>query len=168
MSSGAQDKSAECMEMGRPVGEHGLLKAFEGVWRAEVKMWWDPDGEPQVSTGRMTNRLVLNGLFLEQDYADDAGMFSGRGFWGYNAVDKRWEGFWIDTMSPMMQTEHGTHDEAKGQWTMVGQMTDPGTGKPLMKRSVITKHGEDRHTLEMYFSTPEGEKKGMEISYTRA
>jgi hypothetical protein len=163
-----EERMAECMAHATAREEHALLRPFEGFWKATVKMWWDPEGEPQVSTGMMKNRLVLNGLFLEQEYGDDAGQFSGRGFWGYNTVDRRWEGFWIDSMISMMQTEHGVYDAAGRTWTMTGEMTDPGNGKRLTKRSVITVLGPDHHTMEMFFTTEKGEKKGMEIEYRRA
>jgi hypothetical protein len=168
MSTDMDAKMAECMAHATPREQHAMLKPFEGRWKATVRMWWAPEGEPNTSTGVMTNRLVLNGLFLEQDYADDSGHFSGKGFWGYNTVDQRWEGFWIDTMISMMQTEHGVYDAPTKTWTMTGAMTDPTTGALTTKRSVITAHTPDRHTMTMYFSSPKGEMKGMEIDYTRA
>ena len=160
-------KMAACMAHARPTDQHGLLRQFEGAWKAEVKMWMGP-GEPQVSTGTMTNTLILNGLFLEHDYRDDAGMFQGKGTWGYNTLDKRWEGQWLDTMASWMQLEQGHHDPATNSWHMVGQMTDPGTGQILIKRSLIRVVDENTHVMEMYFTTPLGENKGMEITYRRA
>ena len=50
---------------------------------------------------------------------------------------------------------------------MKGSMTNPQTGQPMAKRSVVTLIDNDRHSMEMYFESPEGEMKGMEIQYTR-
>jgi hypothetical protein len=157
--------------MGAPGAEHELLGPFVGTFRAEVKLWMGP-GEPQVSTGVMTNTLELGGKFLLQSYQGDPGEgpfpdFAGRGFWGYNKVDSLWEGVWIDTASTVMQTERGTVDAAGRVWTMEGRMTNPQDGSSLTKRSVITLVDDDHHTLEMYFETPGGEAKGMEIRYER-
>ena len=154
-----------------PTEEHERLAAFVGTFRSEVKMWMGP-GEPMVTTGTMVNELDLGGRFLRQTYEGDASdgpfpSFAGRGYWGYNTVDGRWEGFWIDTASTVMQTEAGTLDAGGRVWTMEGTMTNPQTGKPVVKRSVITLVDEDHHTMEMYFETPDGESKGMEIRYRR-
>ena len=66
-----------------------------------------------------------------------------------------------------MQFEYGQVDESGKIWTMTGEMTDPGSGQSTAKRSVITWIDEDHHSMEMYFQTPQGETKGMEIQYQR-
>jgi hypothetical protein len=162
------EKSEMCMQAAQPGPQHESLARFAGRWRAEVKIWMGP-GEPMVSTGVMTNTMVLGGRFLEQSYADDSGMFEGRGFWGYNNVDECYEGFWIDAMSTMFQLESGQHDASKDVYSMSGSMTNPETKQKMSKRSVITFVGPDEHTMEMFFS-PEGmpEMRSMHIRYTRA
>lgn len=151
--------------------EHARMEPFVGTFDAEVSLWMG-SGEPHVSTGTMTNELDLGGRFLKQTYEGDATedpfpAFAGRGYWGYNQTDKRWEGFWIDNASTMMQVEHGQLDDSGKVWTMQGEMTHPGTGKPIAKRSVIRLDDDDHHAVEMYFETPAGETKGMEIHYSR-
>lgn len=151
-----------------------MLAPFAGTWRAEVKMWMGP-GDPMVSTGTMVNTLINNGLFLRHEYTGDPNdgpfpAFEGQGYWGYNTVDERWEGLWVDNAISTMQFETGTVDDAGKVWTMRSSMTDPGSGKPMAKRSVFTKISDDKHTMEMFF-TPQGapeEHKCMEITYTRA
>lgn len=162
-----------CMQHAQVREQHRMLAAFAGRWRAEVKMWMGP-GEPMVHTGTMTNTLDLGGLFLRHDYAGDPSpgpfpAFEGRGFWGYNTVDSRWEGVWLDNAISLIQMETGQVDRSGKVWTMTSTMTDPGSGKPTRKRSVITVHSPSKHTMEMFF-TPQGgaESKGMEITYTKA
>lgn len=161
-----------CAEMGALSEAHKKLEPFVGTFKSEVKMWMGP-GEPHVSTGVMTNTLDLGGRFLEQRYkGDQAGgpfpNFEGRGYWGYNTVDNKYEGFWIDSVSPVMQTESGDVDADGRVWTMVGSMSNPETGQPMQKRSVITLQDNDHHKIEMYFSGPDGnEFKAMEINYVR-
>jgi len=165
-------QSDACAQMGAMTKEHELFKPFEGTFKAEVKMWMGP-GDPMVMTGSMVNTLDLGGRFLKQVYKSDGcdgpfGDFQGRGWWGYNTVDKRFEGLWIDTACTIMQVEHGQVDSSGKKWTMKGSMSNPETGQPMGKRSVITLQDNDHHTMEMYFSTPEGEQKCMEIKYERA
>ena len=161
-----------CAEMGALADAHKKLDAFVGTFTAEVKLWMGP-GEPHVSTGMMENALDLDGRFLRQTYKGDPGdgpfqNFEGRGFWGYNTVTKKYEGFWIDSASTGMQNEVGDVDDSGKVWTMSGEMTNPQTGQPMKKRSVITLQDNDHHKMEMFFSGPDGdESKGMEINYTR-
>jgi len=167
------DMMAQCAEMFKPAPEHAELRPFAGEFRAEVRLWMDPAAEPQVSTGTMVNEMVLGDRFLEQRYQDDSGMFAGRGFWGYNTTDKRYEGFWIDSMGTFFQVEHGQLDKPSKTWSMSSTMTDPGSGKPMRKRSVIKLIDHDRHTMEMFFAPlvngkPGPETKCMEIRYERA
>ena len=157
--------------MAAPTEEHGRLKAFVGTFRAQVKLWMGP-GDPAVSTGTMTNTMQLGGRFLHQEYRGDPGEgsfpdFQGRGYWGFNKATGKYEGFWIDTASTIMQFESGAVDRGGKRWTMAGEMTGPD-GKTLVKRSVITLQDVDHHMLEMYFTHGGEEKKGMEIRYTRA
>ncbi len=167
--SDTQQMHEACAAMAAAGPQHQTLARFAGTWRAEVKLWMDPAAPPQVSHGTMTNTLVLGGRFLQQEYRDDAGMFEGRGFWGYNTIDQRYEGFWIDAMATFFQLEHGQHDPKTDTYTMTGTMTDPMTRRPMKKRSVIVCNGPNEHTLEMFFEAQAGrENKAMQIRYTRA
>ena len=152
--------------------QHEALKPFEGTFRSEVKMWMGP-GDPMVSTGTIVNEFDLGGRFLRQIYTGDPNdgpfpRFEGRGYWGFNKVTQRFEGFWIDNASTMMQHEVGELDDSGKVWTMVGEMPNPQTGGTMKKRSVVTLEDDDHHTMEMYFDTGDGEVKAMEINYERS
>jgi len=162
----------DCAEMGATGKHHELLKPFEGTFDARVKMFMGP-GDPHVSTGTMVNRFELGGRYHVQDYKGHATdgpfpNFEGRGFRGYNTIDKRYEGVWIDSASTFMQNETGQVDDTGRVWTMNGSMTSPETGKAMTKRTVITLEGPDKHRMEMFFEGPDGgEFKAMDIVYTR-
>jgi hypothetical protein len=135
---------------------------------------WMGGPDPMVSTGTMTNTLELGGRFLHEVYQGDAcdgpfPDFQGRGYWGYNTTDNRYEGVWIDTACTHIGTEHGQVDDSGKVWTMLGTMTNPQTGQPMQKKSIITLHDDHSHEMEMLFEcSPGGEwNKGMHISYTR-
>jgi hypothetical protein len=167
---GMSKEMDEMMQMGKTGPEHGRLESFAGKFKAEVKMWMGP-GDPMVATGTMTNSLDLGGRYLRQDYKGDPspgpfGSFEGRGYWGFNTGTKKYEGFWIDTASTMMQTETGTVDGAGKVWTMVGEMHDP-SGKPMKKRSVITLKDKNTHSMEMFMEKDGHEFRTMEIQYKR-
>lgn len=160
--------------MSRLSPEHSRFEPFVGTFRATVKLWMGP-GEPMVSTGTMVNTLELGGRYLHQHYTGNAdpGPFSGfqgRGYWGYNTMSRKWEGFWIDSASTMMQTESGTLDSTGKVWEMRGSYEcGASPGGKMSKRSVITLIDNNRHTLQMFMPGPDGkETKGMEIAYERA
>ncbi len=165
-------QAPSCAQMGAAVEAHKRFEPFVGTFKATVKRWMGP-GEPHVSTGVMNNTYDLGGRFLQQVFKGDPGEgpfpnFEGRGYWGYNTTTKKYEGFWIDTASTAIQTETGDVDGAGKVWTMVGEMIDPQSGRPMKKRSVITLKDNDHHSMEMFFTTPDGtEAKGMEIQYVR-
>lgn len=165
------DPGQDFAAMAAPNEHHAMLEPFAGRFAAEVKIWMGP-GDPMVSTGVMTSDFELGGRFLRQSYIGDPAEgpfpeFEGRGYWGYNNVDKAWEGVWIDNASTVMQVERGVVDEAGEVWTMRGEMTNPQSGQPLTKRSIITLVDRDHHRMEMFFDTPAGETRAMEISYAR-
>lgn len=157
--------------MNTPGPEHKRLQPFAGTFRAEVKLWMGP-GEPMVSTGVMTNTMDLGGLFLRQVYKGDPNPgpfpnFEGYGFWGYNAVTNKYEGFWVDNASTIMQNETGDVDESGKVWTMVGQIPDSRTGQMMTRRSVVTLQDDDHHKMEMFVTQGGQESKAMEINYAR-
>jgi hypothetical protein len=169
MASNAEHIKEACAAAATLAPEHEGLSRLAGTWNAEVKFWMHPDNDPIGSLGKMVNTVDLGGRFLRQEYRDNSGMFEGRGFWGYNTIDKCFEGFWIDSMATLFHLERGQHDEAKDVYTMKGTMTDPSSGKPLTKRSVITIVSPTEHKIEMFFQAEGGsENRTMEIRYTKA
>jgi hypothetical protein len=82
-------------------------------------------------------------------------------------VQHRWEGFWIDTSSTIMQTETGTYDPAARAWTMHGSFP-AAFGRPAVsKRAVIGVESDDRHWMEQYQDDGLGEVRTMRIEYER-
>lgn len=166
------DQSTDMMAKMAPGAQHERLKSFEGKFKAKVRLWMGP-GDPMESTGTMVNSMDLDGRYLRQDYKGDPSEgpfpnFVGHGYWGFNNITERFEGFWIDNASTMMQVEQGSVDAAGRVWTMKGEMADPSTGGTMKKRTVITLQDDDHHKMEAYFDQGGNEFKTMEIEYERA
>lgn len=83
-------------------------------------------------------------------------------------MTRAWQGTWIDSSLSGMMVDTGTMDDAGRVWTMTGDVVNPTNGETIHKRSVITAQGRDRHVMEMFFETPAGAFRAMEIVYTRA
>ena len=169
----SEDPMAAMQEMAAPTADHERLTPFLGTFKAEVKIWMGP-GDPMVSTGTMTSTLVLGGRFVRQDYMGDSDPgqtpfpnFEGHGYWGFNKNTQKYEGFWIDTASTVMQHESGAVDESGKVWTMTGEI-EGSDGETSVKRSIITLVDNDHHGIEMFFTKGDQEFRGMEIQYVRA
>ncbi len=157
-----ENKQTDFAAMSAPTADHERLTPFVGTFRAEVKIWMGP-GDPNVSTGTMTNTFELGGRFLRQEFKGDPNdgpfpAFEGHGYWGFNKATGKYEGFWIDNASTIMQVDKGDVDDSGKRWEMKGEM----------KRSVITLDDEDHHSIEMFFTRGDQESKEMEIRYTRS
>ena len=82
-----------------PSAGHARLMPMVGTWRATTTFTMAPGAPPQVSSGTSVHRLVLGGRYLEQVYKGTAMAmpFEGIGFTGYDNVQKRFVGTWMDT-----------------------------------------------------------------------
>ena len=170
-SSPTTGETDPCMAAGMPGPEHDVLKNFEGSWSAAVQFWPQPEAPPITAQGTMESAWILGGRFLEQNYESDfmGAPFHGRGLFGFNNVDGRYEGVWADTMSTGMMTEAGSFDEATKTFTMIGRVTEPASKKVMKKKTVIQIQDENRHTMSMHFCEEGATEfwKCMEIAYTR-
>jgi hypothetical protein len=165
-----EQQMAAWMETANPSTEHEFLKKLVGTWKSNVKMWMQPGAPPVESTGTMTNEMILGGRFLRSSYAGGSpmgGEFGGLAIDGFNRIEKKYVGIWIDTMSTSMMFFEGT---AEGNVrTSLCKFTDPRCASILMK-AVTTIVNDNEHCYES-FAQPEGATefvKNMEITYTRA
>lgn len=155
----------------KPGKEHNLLTPFAGTFRAEVS-YFTGNGTVHKTNGTMVTNWSLDGLYLDQHYQSDSEpgvpSFKGRGYWGYNFSSHKYEGFWIDSYSSVMQLETGAVDSLGTTWEMFSEVTHPMAG-PMKKRSVIQLIDNDHHQMESYVTGPNGhEVLTMLIQYERA
>ncbi len=155
----------------KPTKQHEEMARDAGVWDAEVTMWMTPDAEPMKSKGTETNKM-LGKMWLMSAFEGEAHgqPFSGRSAMGYDPIEKKYVGGWVDTMSPFMMKMTGDYDADSHTLTMMGEGTDCMTGKDCQTKMVTRYDSEDAKTFEMH-KPVEGESgkwwKVMEIKYTR-
>lgn len=166
------DSKNRGFQLPKPGHQHQLLEPFVGRFRADVELYMGP-GDPQKSSGTMTNSWQLDGLYLHQDYVGDPppppySAFVGRGYWGFNFGKNHYEGFWIDNVSSIMQMETGTVDESGKVFTMTSELDHP-SGVRMKKRSLIRVEDQDYNWIDSFLTGPDGrEFRTMTIRYTRA
>ncbi len=167
-----QKAAMEKMRVAATPGEqHKLLAALAGKWNVEVKMWQAPGLAPDVSHGVSTAKMILGGRYLEESFKS-AFMnqpFEGIGYTGYDNVQKKFIGTWMDNMSTGIMTSAGDLDAAGKVMTCLVTYADPQSGKVTTSRDVLRIVDKDKHVMEMYNKGPDGKEfLMMEITYTRA
>ena len=157
------------MEASTPGENHKRLDPFVGEWNVKMTTQMAPDAPKEETTGQMTNKWVLDGRFLLQEYTGTMmGMpFNGLGTWGYDNVKKEYIGSWMDTSSTGAMNSTGQYDAATKAWTMKGSFLEP-SGKAIPTRQVIKIVDPNTHTFEFYMPGPDGKEfKSMMLTYTR-
>jgi len=153
-----------------PNENHEILKALEGNWKAEVKMWMDPAAEPEVSEGTAESTMILGGRYLEQKFNGTAmgQPFEGRGLIGYDNLRKEYRSVWADTMSTGIMVSSGVYNKDDKTISEKGTMSCPIMGGDRDYRAVTTFIDNDHYTYESFMNDESGkEMKTMLITYTR-
>ncbi|HMP79142.1 MAG TPA: DUF1579 domain-containing protein [Pirellulaceae bacterium] len=145
------------------------FKGHVGTWNAEIRMYGDPSGDPQVSKGTETN-VMLGSMWLISHFKGDMmGMeFEGSSQLGYNPDTKKYVGTWVDSMSPYAMSTEGTWDERTKTLTQIGTGKDE-TGSEMRMKMTTAENSDGSRLFTMYMPGPDGEEfRVMEIHYTKA
>lgn len=152
----------------QPGPAHERLKKLAGKWKTVMKKWQGP-GEPTISYGIATYRLILRGRFVEEQLRMEmAGMpVEVRGLIGYDNIKQKYVAAWASKMETHLINMEGVYDEDKNAVTYTGNLVLP-TGGVLAVRSVEREIDDNTRVTETYLTMPGGEEhKNMEMTYTR-
>ncbi|TWT44211.1 hypothetical protein RAS1_06200 [Phycisphaerae bacterium RAS1] len=163
-----QEMMDEFAKAGEPGENHKLLEAFVGNWKMEVKSMMGP-GEPDVTSGTSTVKPIMGGRYFVDEVKGSmmGAPFEGMGVTGYDNLQKKFVNTWIDSASTGIFMSIGDYDAKSKEFTYRGDLVMPG-GQKMKIRMVIRIVDKDKHVFEWHQTEPEGEKKTMEIVYTRA
>jgi len=162
---------AKWKELATPGAGHKSLEVFVGDWEVDCKAWMaGPDSEPTLSKGKSTVKWILDGRYLQQEFAGDMmGVpFQGMGITGYDNFRKRYFATWMDSMSTGFFYSEGSSPDSGKTFEYQGKMDDAMTGekdKPI--KTVIRVLSKDKHAFEMHDLTLGQKSKIMEMTYTR-
>jgi hypothetical protein len=169
--AGKPDPAMEAwMKASIPGPQHQLLDALAGSWSGVVKMWMDPTKPPTESACTIDSKWILGGRFLHEEVKGQfmGQPFSGVGLTGYDNIQKKYVGMWVDSMSTGISHSQGTADAAGKTFTFEAENLDPLSGKKVKSRDVTRIQGKDNYSLEMFKTGPDGKEfKAMEIVFTR-
>jgi hypothetical protein len=153
-----------------PADGHRRLEPLVGTWLAKTTFWMAPGAPPSTGEGVSEHRWVLGGRYLEQTYRGTSmGMpFEGRGYTGYDNVQGKYVGTWMDTMGTCIMNSVGTGKPTREQIAFSSSLFEPGTRRQVLFRSLIRIQGRDHHTFEMWTTAPAGKRfRTMLVEYRR-
>lgn len=144
------------------------LKGEVGNWTAEIRMFGDPSGQPQVTKGTETVFMLGDMWLISHFKGEMMGMkFEGSSQTSFNPETKKYTGTWVDTMSPYAMTVEGTWDAKTKTLNQVGTGRDE-SGNEMKMRMTSTHKDDGSRLFTMYMPGPDGkEMKAMEIHYTK-
>lgn len=168
----AQDPEADMemyMKLSQPGDHHAHLAKLAGKWKTEGKAWMEPGGEPTAMNGTMEAEMVLGGRFLKSDYEGSfmGQPFYGLGYDGYDNMNQKHVGMWMDTMGTYIGEWTGSCSAGGKVMTAYSEMKD-ASGTMVKMKSTTTMMGDDQYKVEMWMIAPDGtEFKNMEFTATR-
>jgi hypothetical protein len=149
---------------------HKKLEDMVGTFDADVRVWMDPAKPPEDTKGTSVNKWVLGNRYVETSYEGTmmGEPFNGVGYTGYDNVQKKYVGTWMDTGSTGMMNSTCALDASGKSMTCKATVWEPATNKPTPMEFKTSWTDHDHHAMEMWGTGPGGKKyKMMEITYTR-
>lgn len=152
-----------------PSKGHARLEPMVGTFAAKTTWVMGPGAPPQVSEGTSVHRWVLGGRYVEQVYTGSSmGMpFEGIGFTGYDNVQKKYVGTWMDSFGTGLMNSVGVGKPSAKAMDFEASSIDP-SGKKVKFLCKVRVRDRDRHTYEMWTKGPGGKLfRMMLVEYTR-
>jgi hypothetical protein len=156
-------------ELAKPGEHHVHLAALVGSWTA-TGSYWLPSGEIAEASGRIENRWILDGLFLESRLSAEllGDTYEGLAIDGYDYVTGQYMGSYADNLGTFVLHFTGVCEEEGRRRTMIAEFIDPVWGRPMVNRSVTTIIDPDTYRYESFLRHEDGrEFKQMEFTARR-
>ena len=93
-----------------PTDAPSLVQRMAGMWNVSQRMWSGPSSGPTELPAALAHRRLLGGTILQEEMSLAPGTkgeaFTRIAYFNYNAVNKQYEYFSIDTRAPQMMHEN--------------------------------------------------------------
>lgn len=157
-----------------PTAVEEFFKAQVGTWNATVTI--EPMEtlgmtEPMIFDGVMTNKMALNNKWLTSEFKGDllGQLFEGRGFDGWDAVQQKLVGVWVDNQPGSgLGLFSGELDKDGKSRVAYSQLPDPQTGQLTKVKSVTSIHSANHYSYVEHRANAAGEMvKFMSVQFKR-
>lgn len=151
-----------------------VLSALEGTWRYDLKYWSSKEADPQLSTGRAENEMILDNRFFSSKtnlilyIGGQAIPYEGWNIIGYDTTKKAFTSVLLDTMRIGMMAGTAQYNEENETLEEEGQFRHPLTGEKRSYRSTLEFSDFARHKRTFYMMDQSGQEfKVLEIEFHR-
>lgn len=160
----AKDPAAQAMEdmemyrvSGLPGAMHQKLAEGVGQWTTTNTMWMGPDLPPTVAQGTASTRMSMDGRFSITDVQcpmGEMGTMTGTSIIGYDNIQQKFVGTWIDNMGSGMMQGVGTPSMGGNQIDWVYTYSCPITKSQRTMREIHTHPDKDTLIIESFATDP--------------
>src|SRR5262245_16278320 len=121
-----------------PAENHKRLEPIVGTFKVKTTWVMAPGDEPNVSDATSEHRWVLGGRYVEQRYNGfSMGMpFEGIGYTGYDNVQKKYVGTWMDSFGTGLMNSAGVGKAKDKEIRFLSSCLDP-SGKKMEFESIV-------------------------------
>jgi len=151
----------------KPGENHKKLDFLVGTWTIELS-GFDPSAQP--SKGESEFKWIHGGRFLQESTKTNmfGQPFEWTGWLGYDMVEKKYVGAWIDTFQTRIEHFEGKWDEATKTVIYLGDGKDPATGEVAKVKWAIQNVSPDKAVTTMSAIDADGvETQVMKLTATR-
>jgi len=164
-----EEEMAAWQAYATPGAPHQMLAAQAGNWEYTITYKAHPDSAREVTEKGTGTTKMMNPLVQVNNYKGTMmGMpYEGHNMVAYDNAKKMFVSTMVDNMGSGISYMEGPWDEATKSMTLKGKMVDPGTGKELDSREVVTMPDANNQTVEMWCTKNGKEEKMITIKLTK-
>jgi hypothetical protein len=150
-----------------PLKEHEMLKMDEGVWDAHLTIWRGHGKAPSKATFKETNTMIGELWSIGTMEGNiDGNDFIGFATLGYDPMQKKYVGTWIDSMTPVIANMIGDYDEIT-KTLVLFYTTYNEVGLPEYRKNVMIYKDHNTRDFMMYIKKQGEWVKASKTLYQR-
>jgi hypothetical protein len=150
------------MQSGMPGEMHKMMADGVGNWTTTNTMWMAPDAPPMVTKGSAVTKMSMDGRFAVTEVTSPMGegmSMTGISTMGYDNVQKKFVGTWIDNMGSGIMQGVGTPSQGGKRIEWVYTYSCPITNSQRTMREIHTRPDKDTLIIESFAKDPRTNKE---------
>lgn len=150
-----------------PQKEHEMLKMDEGIWDAQITMLVGKNEQETQYQAKEVNTMIGNLWSIGKLQGNIAGMeYEGFATLGYDTMQKKYVGTWIDSITAVITPMEGSYDEKTKTLTLFYTTYDKD-GRAEQRKNIMIYRNSKVRDFTMFIKKSGEWQKAMKIHYTR-
>jgi len=150
-----------------PQEEHKMLKMDEGTWDAQITMLVGKNEQETQYQAKEVNTMIGNLWSIGKLQGNIAGMdYEGFATLGYDTMQKKYVGTWIDSITAVITQMEGSYDEKTKTLTLFYTTFDKD-GRAEQRKNIMIYRNSKVRDFTMFIEKSGEWQKAMKIHYTR-